>query len=68
MRRILPRPWLSLVLLALWLLLAVSLAPGQWLLGAVFAVALPLAPRRPAPEPFRLDRPLSALRLAIVVL
>lgn len=68
MRRILPRPWLSLVLLALWLLLAVSLAPGQWLLGAVFAVAIPLATRSLAPEPFRLDRPLAAARLAMVVL
>lgn len=30
-----PHPWLSLILLLMWLLLSNSLAPAHWLLGAV---------------------------------
>ena len=36
--RWLPRPGLSLLLLATWLLLHNSVAPGQWLLGGVLAL------------------------------
>ncbi len=56
--RWLPRPGLSLLLLATWLLLHNSVAPGQWLLGGVLALLLPWLLIRlwPAtPRPRRLD-------------
>ena len=55
MRRLLPSPWLSLGLLGGWLLLTRSFSVGQWLLGIVAAVLLPLlmAPLRPRPGPLR---------------
>ncbi len=67
MRRWLPSPWLSAGLLALWLLLAESLAPAQLLLGLVLAVAMPLltAPLRPRPGPLR--APATIVRLLLVV-
>jgi len=55
MRRLLPSPWLSLGLLAGWLLLARGFSVGQCLLGLAVAVAMPLlmAPLRPRPGPLR---------------
>ena len=55
MKRLLPSPWLSLGLLAGWLLLNRSLSPGQWLMGAALAVVLPLlmSPLRPRPGRLR---------------
>lgn len=49
MNRILPYPLLWLALLAMWLLLNDSLAPGQWLLGAAVATLACLAMRRLQP-------------------
>lgn len=67
MKRWLPSPWLSAGLLALWLLLAESLAPGHLLIGLVVAVAMPLltAPLRPRPGPLR--APAAIFRLLLVV-
>lgn len=50
MKRLLPSPRLSLALLATWLMLGNTLAPGQILLGAGLALAIPLlsASLRPA--------------------
>ena len=45
MRALLPAPVLSAAILVGWLLLNQTLAPGHLLLGAVLAVALPLADR-----------------------
>lgn len=55
MKRWLPSPWLSLGLLGGWLLLTRSFSPGQWLLGLLVALLLPLllAPLRPRPGPLR---------------
>ena len=39
-RRLLPHPWLTLVLTLLWLLLSNSLAPGHILLGLALSNAL----------------------------
>lgn len=63
MRRLLPAPWLSLVLWLLWLMLNLSLSSGQLFLGAVFALLAPwlMAPLRPLPV--RLSKPGTALRL-----
>jgi multicomponent K+:H+ antiporter subunit E len=63
-----PHPWLSLLLLLVWLLLNDSLAPGQILLGAVLGVLIPLFSKRFWPQTPELRRPLSALRLAGLVL
>lgn len=67
MKRWLPAPWLSLGLLAGWLLLARSTGPGAWLMGGLAAVLLPLwlAPLRPRPGPLR--RPGVLLRLVLRV-
>jgi multicomponent K+:H+ antiporter subunit E len=65
MKRWLPSPFMSALLLVLWLLLNQSLAPADWLLGAVLAI---IAPRlaRPLMEPVgfpRLARSTALLRL-----
>ncbi|MGE3926035.1 MAG: Na+/H+ antiporter subunit E, partial [Lautropia sp.] len=67
-RRLLPSPWLSVGLLGLWLLLNGSLAPGQWLIGALLAIAVPIATRGLRPAPVRLRRPLALARLIIIVI
>lgn len=68
MRRLLPSPPLSVALLLVWLLLNGTLAPGQVLLGALLALALPRLTVRLRPERVRLRRPLRAARLLVVVL
>lgn len=67
MRRLLPAPWLSLALLAGWLLLTRSFSPDQLLLGAAVAVVMPLlmAPLRPRPGPLRRWRTLLRLVLRV---
>lgn len=49
-RTILPQPLLSLVLLVVWLLAQNSLSLGLVLLGAIMAVAIPLATHRYWPD------------------
>jgi multicomponent K+:H+ antiporter subunit E len=63
MKRLLPAPWLSLALWLLWLLLNLSVSPGQILLGGLIGVLAPwlMAPLRPLP--IRLRRPGTVLRL-----
>ncbi len=63
MKRLLPAPWLSLALLAGWMLLTRSFSLGQALLGLFAAVVIPLllSPLRPRPAP--LKRPGVLLRL-----
>ncbi|MCU0989939.1 MAG: Na+/H+ antiporter subunit E [Xanthomonadales bacterium] len=68
MRRLVPEPLMSLVLLGIWLLLNQSLALGQVLLGALLALAIPWFSERFRPDKPRLRRPVAALRLAGVVL
>ncbi|VCU69681.1 Na(+)/H(+) antiporter subunit E1 [Pigmentiphaga humi] len=67
-RRLLPWPMTSLVLLAMWLLLNQTLSPGHILLGAALAIAVPrwTAPLRPVKA--AVSRPGAALRLLGVVL
>ena len=58
--RLLPTPMLSVLLLIVWLMLQNSVAPGQILLGAVLAIAIPILTYRfwePQPDlqkPWRL--------------
>jgi multicomponent K+:H+ antiporter subunit E len=65
MRRWLPSALVSATLLLIWLLLNQSLAPADWLLGAVFGISAPLLARR-LMEPIgypRLARPVALFRL-----
>lgn len=42
MKRLFPAPWLSLALWVLWLVLNLSVSPGNLLLGAVLGFLAPL--------------------------
>lgn len=65
--KLLPSPLQSALLLAAWLLLNRSLEPGQLLLGAVLAIALPLA-LDPLVGAFpRVHRPSRIALLALIV-
>ncbi|MCE1238667.1 MAG: Na+/H+ antiporter subunit E [Azonexaceae bacterium] len=64
MKRLLPSPLLSLVLLLTWLLLNQSVEPAQLLLGALLAIVAPLLSRPLQPHGYaRIRRPLALLRL-----
>ena len=67
MKRLFPAPWLSLALLALWLLLNLSLSAGNLLLGAALAILAPLmfAPLRPLPV--RIRHPRVIIKLFFLV-
>jgi multicomponent K+:H+ antiporter subunit E len=66
-RRWFPAPLLSAGLVAFWLVLAHSLAPGQILLALILAIGMPLwlAPLRPLAGPIR--RPLFLARFILRV-
>jgi multicomponent K+:H+ antiporter subunit E len=68
MRRWLPFPLLTAALLALWLLLTGSVAPGAIVLGGVLAFGAGKALTALDPPKSRFRRPRAALRLALVVL
>jgi len=68
LRRLLPHPLLSLLLVACWLWLNNTLAPGHVLLGAVLGVSIPYVTRRFWPEPLVIRRPLRVVEYAAVVL
>lgn len=67
MRRWLPYPALSASLMVIWLLLNQTLAPGQFLLGAVLGIALGGVFRRLEPPLLRLRNPHKLLFLAMLV-
>lgn len=67
-RRLLPHPLLSLLLLAAWLCLNNTLAPGQVLLGSALAVAIPVFTRRFWPEPRLIHRPGRLVTYAAMLL
>ncbi len=68
MRRILPQPVVSLLILALWMALAPAMTIGQFLLGSVLAIIIPCFTQRLWPDRPRLRRPLLAARLFLRVL
>lgn len=68
MRRAVPYPTLSLVLLALWLLLWQSLTPLALAGGAIVALLLPRVMLRLDEDGPNFKRPLLALRLFLTVL
>ncbi|MCK0538058.1 Na+/H+ antiporter subunit E [Alcanivorax quisquiliarum] len=69
MKRWLPFPIISALLLIMWLLLNETLALGHWLLGGLLAWGVPYATRRMQPlRAKKVRRPLMAARLVGVVL
>lgn len=68
MKRLLPHPVLSAMLLVIWLLLANALSPGQILLGALLGWAVPLYTARFWPDEVKIRKPLVLMRFAGVVL
>lgn len=68
MRRWLPYPAMSLFLMATWLVLNQSLAPGHLLIGALLGLILGGAFGRLQPPPLRIRNRRRLLRLVFVVL
>lgn len=68
MRRVLPKPVLSLLILGLWLVLAPSPGMGHLLIAITLAIGLPHMTRGFWPSPPRLHDAGAALRLVGVVL
>jgi multicomponent K+:H+ antiporter subunit E len=68
MTRLLPFPFISAGLLAIWLLLNQTLSPGHILLGSVVAVLGGWAYAALEPPRTRVRRPVSILRLSLLVL
>jgi multicomponent K+:H+ antiporter subunit E len=67
MKRLFPAPWLSLALWLLWLVLNLSISPGNLLLGAALGFCAPLMMRKLRPLPIRVRRPGVILRLLLLV-
>ncbi|CRM67831.1 Multiple resistance and pH homeostasis protein E [Pseudomonas sp. 24 E 13] len=67
MKRLFPAPWLSLALLGLWLVLNLSMSPGNLLLGALLGVLAPLMMAPLRPQPISLRRPGVILSLFLRV-
>ena len=68
MRSLVPAPLASATLFAAWLMLNQSASPGNLVLAALFALALPQVLRAFSVDPPRLRRPAVAARLALRVL
>ena len=69
MRRLLPHPWITLMLLLVWLALNNTLAPAHIVLGALLALAIPLATTSLVPGSWpTLRRPDVIVRLMLAVL
>jgi len=67
MKRILPAPLLSAGLFVLWLVLNGTVSPGQIVLAAVLAIAVPILSAPLRPQPVRVRRPGVVLRLVAAV-
>lgn len=67
LKKILPAPLTSASLLALWLVLARGVSPGQLLLGLVLALAVPRLTAKLRPTRVRVRRPLVVVRFILTV-
>ncbi|WDY59737.1 Na+/H+ antiporter subunit E [Pseudomonas sp. PSKL.D1] len=63
MSRLFPAPLLSVALFALWLVLNLSVSPGNLLLGAALGILAPLLMAPLRPQHARVRRPLTIARL-----
>ena len=68
MRRLLPSPLISALLWVAWLMLNESASPGQMLLGAALALAVPWFSEHFRPQRPRIGRWGTVVRLGLVVL
>ncbi|MFO1073702.1 MAG: Na+/H+ antiporter subunit E [Geminicoccaceae bacterium] len=66
--RLLPHPWLSLVLLAVWVALSNEVSAGSLAMGLIVGLVLPLLTRPFWPDRPKLRRPLLILRYLGIVL
>ncbi|MCV2370515.1 Na+/H+ antiporter subunit E [Roseateles oligotrophus] len=62
-KRCFPAPWLSLALMALWLLLNNAFSLGQWLLALLVGVLAPWMTASLRPTPVGFKKPALAFRL-----
>jgi multicomponent K+:H+ antiporter subunit E len=67
MKRILPAPYLSIVLFGLWLALNQSLGPGHLLIGFLLGILGPLLSASLRPSPVILRRLPMAIRFTLLV-
>ena len=67
MTRLVPEPWLSVALAAVWLLLNDWLSPGQWAIALILGLSVPLLTAPLRPQRGHLARPGLALRLFAAV-
>lgn len=68
LRRYLPHPILSLVLVAVWILLNNAISVGALVLGTILGVLIPLFTSKFWPEAPRIRRPLLIAEYGLVVL
>jgi multicomponent K+:H+ antiporter subunit E len=66
--RLLPQPFLSLAIVALWMALAQEPGLGDLLLATALGLVVPWSTRSLWPDPPRLRRPLAALALLLRVI
>lgn len=68
MRRLLPHPWLSVLLLIIWMLIVRQVSLGNLLLGVVIALSIPWLTSPVWPEQLRIRHPLALFTYALIVL
>lgn len=68
MKRILPFPYLSMILLVVWLLMNNSISAGNILLGLIFAVLIPLGTASMRKTQPTLKKPLTAARYLLMLM
>lgn len=67
LEKLVPAPLTSAALLALWVVLARSVSPGQVLLGLLLALIVPVLTSSFRPRATRVKRPLVAARFILMV-
>ncbi len=68
LRTLLPHPWLSLVLLAVWLGLVNTVTLGNVLLGGFLGIVIPMLTAAYWPDRPNLGRPLKIIEYILIVL
>ncbi len=68
MKRLLPFPYLSLLLLIVWLLMNNSVSAGQILLGVIFAVVIPMGTSSMRKQQPTLKKPVTAVKYLLMLM
>lgn len=68
MKRLLPFPYLSLLLLIVWLLMNNSVSAGQILLGAIFALLIPMGTSSMRKHQPTLKKPVTAVKYLLMLM